>query len=81
MTAELKKPNFVWTMTGKITKKSKNQKTNKNHKIKKRYEVGEPCVAFLQKMPKCKQNKNQKIIKIMYIFFMSCKKLEDHFCM
>ena len=25
--------------------------------------VGEPCIAFLQKMPKCQTNKNQKTKK------------------
>ena len=36
----------------------------------KKIQVGEPSIAFLEKMPKCESNKNQKIIKIMYIPFL-----------
>lgn len=49
-------------MTGNIANKQKNKKIKNKTKIKKhkKIQVGEPSVAFLEKMPKCQTNKNQK---------------------
>ena len=71
-------------MTGDTANKQKNQKIKNKTKIKKhkKIQVGELCIAFLEKMPKCQTNKNQKtkrkkentffykIIIFLCIFFM-----------
>ena len=58
-------------MTGNTANKQKNQKIKNKTKIKKhkKIQVGEPCIAFLEKMPKCQQNKNEKKKKRKHIFF------------
>ena len=52
-------------MTGNTANKQKNQKIKNKTKIKKhkKIQVGEPSIAFLEKMPKCQTNKNQKTKK------------------
>ena len=69
-------------MTGKhyTNKKIKKSKTKQKIKNTKRYGVGELCIAFLEKMPKCEPNKNQKIKKSKTNnFFYVLQKLEKLF--
>ncbi len=58
-------------MTGNTANKQKNQKIKNKTKIKKhkKIQVGEPSIAFLEKMPKCQQNKNEKKKKKKTHFF------------
>ena len=67
-------------MTGNTekTKNMKNKKQNKNQK-QKRCGVGEPCIAFLEKMPKCQTNKNQKKTKENTFFFRKHIFLENNY--
>ena len=70
-TEQLRRHGSGWKMTGNIADKQKNKKIKNKTKIKKhkKIQVGEPSVAFLEKMPKCQTNKNQKKEKRKHIFF------------